>query len=55
MQSIGKGLQQLEDKQRTLIDDLKTNDAFIDTVMQASQAAVRTSQNEKKEALQTPS
>jgi hypothetical protein len=51
MQSIGEGLQQLEDKQRTLIDDLKTNDAFIDTVMQASQAAVRTSQNEKKEAL----
>jgi hypothetical protein len=51
MQSIGEGLQQLEDKQLTLINDLKTNDAFIDTVMQASQAAVRTSQNEKKEAL----
>jgi hypothetical protein len=51
MQSIGEGLHQLEDKQKTLVDDLKANDVFIDTLLQASQAAVRTSQNDKKEAL----
>lgn len=51
MESIADGLNQLEEKQRCTIEDLKSNDAFIDTIMQASQAAVRTSQQEKLEAL----
>jgi hypothetical protein len=51
MESVAEGLQRLEEKYGNIIDDLKSNDAFIDTVMQASQAAVRTSQHEKKEAL----
>jgi hypothetical protein len=51
MRAIGEGLQQLEEKQKTVVEDLKANDVFIDTVLQASQAVVRTSQNDKKEAL----
>lgn len=51
MESVAEGLQRLEEKHGNIIDDLKSNDAFIDTVMLASHAAVRTSQQEKKQAL----
>jgi hypothetical protein len=51
MEAIGDGLQQLEQKQKCVLDDLRANDAFIDTVMQASQAAMRTSEIEKRDAL----
>jgi hypothetical protein len=51
MESIGSGLERLEEKQKTVIDDLKSNDVFIDTVLQASQVALRSSHNEKKESL----
>lgn len=51
MQRIALGLEALEVKQKCIVDDLKANDAFIDTVMQASQAALRTSQQVKLDAL----
>jgi hypothetical protein len=51
MEAVAEGIRSLEEKQRCVVDDLKTNDGFIDTVMQASQAAVRTANEEKREAL----
>lgn len=51
MQAVAVGLEALEAKLKCIVDDLKANDAFIDTVMQASQAALRTSQQEKLDAL----
>lgn len=51
MKSVGEGLNKLEEKYGNIIDDLKSNEQFIDTTMQASQAAIRTSQREKKDAL----
>ncbi|MFO7905848.1 MAG: hypothetical protein ACQESR_02510 [Planctomycetota bacterium] len=51
MESVSEGLGRLEEEQQCVIEDLKDNDAFIDTVLQASQAAVRTAHDEKREAL----
>lgn len=51
MEAIAQGLRELEEKQKCVIDDLASNDVFIDTVMSASQAAIRNSQQEKREAL----
>ena len=51
MNSIADGLRQLEEKQNCLVDDLKDNPAFIDTVFHASQVAMRTSHEDKREAL----
>ena len=51
MESVADGLRRLEEKQKCVVDELKENDAFIDTVMQASQAAVRTANEEKRQAL----
>lgn len=51
MDSVAEGLKKLEESHGNLLDDLKSDDGFIDTVMQASQAAVRNSQQEKKDAL----
>ncbi len=51
MESIGEALRALEQDGRVRLEDLQTNDAFIDTVMHASQAAIRNSQQEKIEAL----
>lgn len=51
MESIAEGLNKLEEKTGNIVDDLKSDESFIDTVMQASQAALRTSQQEKKDAL----
>jgi hypothetical protein len=51
IEMIAEGLRNLEAKFDTIIDDLKSNDGFVDTLLQASQAAARTSQQEKKEAL----
>lgn len=51
MEAVSEGLHRLEEKQCCIIDELKNNDSFIDTVMQASQAAVRTANEEKREAL----
>lgn len=51
MEAIAHGLRKLEEKQKCVIDDLASNDVFIDTVMAASHAAIRNSQQEKREAL----
>ena len=46
------GLQNLEEKVKGLtIDTLQDNDAFITTVMRATQSAIRNHQKEKLEAL----
>src|SRR5687768_17141556 len=50
MEEIGEGLRALEAKGVNL-DELRDNEAFIDTVLHASQAALRTSVKEKREAL----
>lgn len=51
MKAVAHGLLELEEKQKCVIDDLASNDVFIDTVLAASQAAIRNSQEEKREAL----
>ncbi|MEI7685086.1 MAG: alpha/beta hydrolase [Planctomycetota bacterium] len=51
MEAVAQGLRDLEERQKCVIDDLASNDVFIDTVMAASQAAIRSSQQEKREAL----
>lgn len=51
MESIAAGLRECERRQQCVVDELKYNEGFIDTVLQASQAAIRTSQAEKREAL----
>jgi hypothetical protein len=47
---VGARLQELETKGITL-DSLQANEQFISTLMQATQLALRTHQNEKREAL----
>jgi hypothetical protein len=51
MESVAAGLKRLEEQHRCIVDELTNNDAFIDTVMQASQAAVQTTNEEKRAAL----
>ena len=51
MESISDGLNNLEEKQKCVINELQANESFIDTIMQASHAAMRTSQEEKRRAL----
>lgn len=51
MEAVAVGLGELERKQKCVVDELRDNEGFIDTVLQASQAAIRTSQQEKIEAL----
>ncbi len=51
MEAVAHGLLELEKKQKCVIDDLASNDVFIDTVMTASHAAIRNGQKEKREAL----
>lgn len=48
---IAEGLRRLEEQKRIKFDDLPENEVFIDTVLQATQAALRTSQVEKRKAL----
>jgi len=50
-ESIGERLKQLESDDRISIDDLESNDNFINAVLQASQAALKTHQLEKLNAL----
>ncbi len=52
MENIADGLKRLENEQRCKIEDLGKNDAFTDTIMYATQAAVRTSKDGKRKALQ---
>lgn len=51
MHEVGEALRNLEDAKNVNLEDLQANDSFIDTVLQASQIALRTSQKEKREAL----
>ena len=51
MREIGQAVQNLERNKGIAIEDLKSNDVFIDTLLQASQIALRTSQQDKLIAL----
>ena len=51
MREIGEALGDLEKNQGVRLEDLRANDAFVDTVLQASQIALRNSQEEKRQAL----
>jgi hypothetical protein len=51
MHAVGNMLRQLELQQRLVIEQLPNNPAFIDAALSAFQAALRTSQQEKLDAL----
>jgi hypothetical protein len=51
MNSVAEALKELESRRQVRIEDLASNEPFIDTVLHASQAALRNSQQEKREAL----
>jgi len=51
MREIGEAVQKLEQVRGIDIDQLKTNDVFIDTLLQSSQIALRNSQKDKLNAL----
>lgn len=51
MKNMWQGLLELEKKKNVNLEELQKNEIFIDAVMQASQAAMRTSRKEKLEAL----
>ena len=51
MNSIADTLKTLEEKGQLRIGDLASNEAFLDTVLHASHAALRNSQQEKRDAL----
>lgn len=51
MEAVADGLRRLEQEKGIDIDKLGDNETFIDTVMQASQVAMRNSHQEKRDAL----
>lgn len=51
MEEVGNALRRLEQKRGIRLEDLRQNETFIDTVMQASQAALSNSHEEKRRAL----
>jgi len=51
MDEVGKALQDLEENKGVKLEELQSNDVFIDTLLQASQIAIRNSQQEKRRAL----
>lgn len=51
MEAVAEKLLRLEEEQRLVLLDLPSNDAFVDTILNASQAATRTTSNRKREAL----
>lgn len=51
MRQVGQVLQDLQEHREVDLKDLQSDDAFIDTLLQASQVAVRNSQEEKRQAL----
>ena len=51
MEDVGKALRDLEKDRGVKLDELQTNDIFIDTVLHATQIASRNGQEEKREAL----
>ena len=50
LDALGTRLVELEKEKGISLEDLKENDEFIDIVIQATQIALRSSQEEKKEA-----
>lgn len=51
MESVAQELQRLAKNGQLSLEELTENEAFVDALLEASQAAMRTSNNEKKEAL----
>jgi hypothetical protein len=51
MEEVGHALQKLETERGVQLEALQANETFIDTVMQASQVAIRNTQEEKHKAL----
>lgn len=51
MEQIGTALRELEKKETLHLESLQENEAFVDVAIQASQAALRTAHEEKREAL----
>ena len=51
MNDVAELLKELDVRGELKLEDLQDNEAFITTVMQASQAAIRNHQSEKREAL----
>ena len=50
-EEVAAALVQLQEEGKLKFDDLRNNPVFIDTVMQAGQAALRTHRQERREAL----
>jgi hypothetical protein len=51
MEEIGEALQNLEEKMGVVLESLQEKDQFIDVALEATQIAIRTSNQEKREAL----
>ncbi len=51
MEEVAEGLRKLEKNKGIRLEDLQSNEPFIDATIKASQAAMRTNQKEKLEAL----
>ncbi|MYK93082.1 hypothetical protein F4009_03595 [Candidatus Poribacteria bacterium] len=51
MNDVAEHLKELEERGELNLEDLQDNETFITTVMQASQAAIRNHQSEKREVL----
>lgn len=50
-EDIGEALRDLEQNRGVNLEELRSNDVFVDTVLQATQIAIRNSQAEKRRAL----
>lgn len=53
MQEVGEALRQLEEKMGVVLESLSENDQFIDVSVEATQIAIKTSSQEKREALKS--
>ena len=51
MEEVGEALRQLEEKMGVVLESLKEEDQFIDISLEASRIAIKTSYQEKREAL----
>jgi hypothetical protein len=51
MNWVAESLKKLEEKKQLQIEDLASNEAFLDTMLHATQATLRNSQEEKRKAL----
>ena len=51
MNEVAEALRTLEEKERCRIEDLASNEKFVDVLLEASNAAIRNSHDEKRSAL----